>query len=400
MKRVSVSPSGWLKELPRYPFVELRGKKAALRQRGIDVIDFSIGDPVAPTPEFVLEAARDAMKEFQSSGYPENSGLADFKKAIAGWFMRRFGVELQADREVFPSLGAKEAVFSFPGTILGGGVIVPTPGYPPYFSGTRASGKRVHLVPLKPENQFLPDLSAIPLDVAKDAKIFWINYPNNPTTVLAPEKFYRELIEFCRAHDIIIASDECYSEMYDKRVPQSILQYAREGIIVFQSLSKRSNMTGWRVGFMAGDPEIIKTFLSAKENMDSGCCNFIQKAAAAALGDEAHVAAMRKDYAEKRCIMKEALGAIGLREGYAEGTFYIWQPVPEGMKSLDFASRLLEEDCALVVTPGPALSHMLADGTNPGEGFVRFALVPAVEQTKRAAERLVKALKGHMHRRS
>jgi LL-diaminopimelate aminotransferase len=393
MNEVSVSPSGWLKELPRYPFVELRSKKAALKGKGVDVIDFSIGDPAAPTPECVIRAAVDAIKEFQSSGYPENSGLAEFKSAVAAWFKKRFGVDLQAEHEIFPSIGAKEAVFAFPSSIMGGGVIVPTPGYPPYFSGACAAGRRVHLVPLLPENQFLPDLSAIPRDVAKDSKIFWINYPNNPTTVLAPEKFYRDLIEFCRAYDIIIASDECYSEMYYETAPASILQYCREGVIVFQSLSKRSNMTGWRIGFMAGDSDIIRIFLSAKENMDSGCCTFIQKAAAAALGDEAHVEDMRRDYGEKRHIMKKALEESGLREGYAEGTFYIWQPVPLGMSSVDFASRLLEEDCGIVVTPGPALAHTLPSGNNPGEGFVRFALVPTVDQTKRAAERLVRTFK-------
>jgi LL-diaminopimelate aminotransferase len=393
MKHISAAPSDWLRQLPRYPFVELRNKKDQLRKKGIKVLDFSIGDPTSPTPDFVVKAATEAMTEFQCSGYPDNRGLLEFRKAVSDWNLKRFGITLDPEREIFASLGAKEAVFAFPNALQGGGVIVPTPGYPPYYSGALAAGKRVHLVPLRPENRFLPDLSSIPTSVAKDARLFWINYPNNPTTVLATEKFYLEIIEFCRDHDIILASDECYSEMYNDKTPESILHYSREGVIVFQSLSKRSNMTGWRVGYMAGDADIIAMFLSAKENMDSGCANFVQKAAAVALSDETHVAAMRGEYNRKRSIMQEALGVLGLPRGFADGTFYIWQPVPPGMRSLDFAARLLEEDIAIVVTPGPALATTLPDGANPGEGFVRFALVPSVEETKEAARRLVEVLK-------
>ncbi|MHC9540155.1 MAG: aminotransferase class I/II-fold pyridoxal phosphate-dependent enzyme [Vulcanimicrobiota bacterium] len=392
-RNTSVAANEWLEELPRYPFVALREKKKALREKGVEVIDFSIGDPVAPTPDLVLNAAKEGMKQYQSSGYPENKGSDEYRKAVAAWLLRRFGVSVDAEREIFPSLGAKEAVFAFPNVIQGGAVIVPTPGYPPYYSGAKAAGKRVHLVPLTPEKRFLPDLESIPEEVAKDAKIFWINYPNNPTTVMATREFYLELIEFCRDHDIIIASDECYSEMYREHPPETILQYGKEGLIVFQSLSKRSNMTGWRVGYMAGDADIISIFLKAKENMDSGCATFVQKAAATALSDEAHVQAMRREYDEKRQIMTGALKELGLPDGYADATFYIWQPVPLNMSSVDFATRLLEEDIALVVTPGPALAHTLPNGENPGDGFVRFALVPTVEGTKKAAERLIHAKK-------
>jgi LL-diaminopimelate aminotransferase len=394
MKNISVAPSPWLGQLPRYPFVELRNKKEQLRKSGVRVIDFSIGDPTSPTPDFVLKALTNSLPEFQRSGYPDNRGLPVFRNAVAEWFGKRFNVELDPKSEIFTSLGAKEAVFAFPNAIQGGGVIVPTPGYPPYNSGALAAGKRVHLVSLTAKNRFLPDLTAIPSEVAKDARIFWINYPNNPTTVVAPKKFFREVIAFCRDHDIILASDECYTEMYHSggESPGSALQYGREGIIVFQSLSKRSNMTGWRVGFMAGDADIIRIFLSAKENMDSGCANFVQKAAAAALSDEAHVEAMRGEYSTKRAIMQQALKELGFPPGFAEGTFYIWQPVPPGTNARDLASRLLEEDLALVVTPGQALASTLPDGTNPGEGFVRFALVPTVEETKEAAERLVKVM--------
>lgn len=387
----SFMPSEWLSQLPKYPFVSLREKKKALKAKGIKAIDFSIGDPTSPTPDFIIEAAHKGMIMAKSSGYPENSGLPEYKKSISEWLNNRFGVTVDPETEIFPSLGAKEAVFAFPSAIKGRTVLIPSPGYPPYFSGAIAAGKKTYIMPLKEENGFLPDLTDIPSETAKDACIMWINYPNNPTTALAPDKFYREAIEFCKNYGIILASDECYSEMYSDKQPKSALNFSKEGVIVFQSLSKRSNMTGWRAGFMAGDRDIIKIFLSCKENMDSGCANFVQYAAAQALKEEKHVESMRQEYAEKRHILQVALKKAGMPTGYAEGTFYIWQRVPENMKSIEFAEYLLEEKYALVVTPGPALA-IEKDGVNPGEGFVRFALVPSIEDTKEAAGRLVRAI--------
>jgi len=386
-------PSLWLSKLPKYPFVHLRTKKAELKNKGINVIDFSIGDPTAPTPDFVINAASKAMNNYKTSGYPENNGTLEFRQAVCNWFKRRFNVTLDPNSEIIPSLGAKESVFAFPSCFSGDTVIVPTPGYPPYYSGALAAGKKVYLATLYEKNNFLPDLSAIPSETAKNASIFWINYPNNPTTTLANEKFYKELIEFCQNYDIIIASDECYSEMYKDKKPESILKYSKKNIVIFNSLSKRSNMTGWRIGFTAGDADIIKIFLSGKENIDSGCANFIQQAAVCALEDEEHVINMRKEYDEKRIIITNAIKESGLREGYSDGAFYIWQPIPENIKSAEFAEKLLDEQYALVVTPGPALAIDLPNGENPGEGFVRFALVPTIEDTKEAAKRLVKAIK-------
>ena len=210
---------------------------------------------------------------------------------------------------------------------------------------------------------------------------------------MAPDSFYRDAIEFCKKYGIILASDECYSEMYTNEKPKSALNFAKDGVIVFQSLSKRSNMTGWRVGFMAGDPDIIKIFLSAKENMDSGCANFVQYAAAKAYEDEEHVKEMRAEYDRKRKLIMDATQKAGLPKGYAEGTFYIWQRIPEGIKSVEFAEKLLEEEYAIVVTPGPALAITDENGNNAGEGFVRFALVPTEEDTAEAAEKIIKAIK-------
>ncbi len=386
------APSKWLSMLPKYPFVSLREKKKALKAKGIKVIDFSIGDPASPTPEFIIDAAREGMIRYRSAGYPENSGLPEFKESIAAWMEKRFGVSLDPSRNIFPSIGAKESVFAFPGSISGNTVLIPTPGYPPYYSGAIAAGKKPWFMPLKEENKFLPDLTEIPSEVAKDACIMWVNYPNNPTTALAPDSFYEDAVRFCRDYGIILASDECYSEMYSSERPRSALCFAKEGVIVFQSLSKRSNMTGWRVGFMAGDEEIIRIFLSCKENMDSGCANFVQYAAAKALQDEAHVAEMRAGYDRKRAIIKNALKDAGMPGCHSDGTFYIWQKLPEGITSIEFAEHLLKEEYAIVVTPGPALA-MECNGTNPGEGFVRFALVPTEEDTVEAAERLSKAVR-------
>ena len=388
-----IKPSNWLSKLPKYPFVHLRSKKAELKNKGVNVIDFSIGDPTSPTPDFIIKSASEAMTNYKGSGYPDNNGTAQFRNSVSDWFYKRFGVKLNPENEIIPSLGAKESVFAFPNCFSGDTVILPTPGYPPYYSGALSAGKKVHLLPLYEKNHFMPDLSLIPSEIAKDACIFWINYPNNPTTTMANEKFYRDLIEFCKNYDIVIASDECYSEMYKEEKPHSILEYSKENIVVFNSLSKRSNMTGWRIGFVAGDAEIIKIFLAGKENMDSGCANFIQQAAVEALKDEEHVKEMRREYDEKRKILTQAIKDANLRDGYSDGTFYIWQPIPESITSAQFAEKLLDEEYALVVTPGPALAIDLPDGTNPGEGFVRFALVPTIEDTKIAAERLVKALK-------
>lgn len=245
-----------------------------------------------------------------------------------------------------------------------------------------------YYVPLVAENGFLPDVGSIPDDIADRAKIIWVNYPNSPTGKVATDAFYGELIDFAQRHGIVIASDEAYTEIYFEEKPRSLLEFAREGIISFFSLSKRSAMTGWRVGWVAGDREVVGAFRKTKTNIDSGTPTFIQDAAAEALGDERHVQEMRSEYREKRDIIVKALVDAGLTECMPEATIYIWQKVPEGMTSVEFAKRLLQKEVAIVVTPGEWLSQVTAEGLNPGQGYVRFALVPSIEQTKLAAERL------------
>jgi LL-diaminopimelate aminotransferase len=246
----------------------------------------------------------------------------------------------------------------------------------------------LYFVQLRAENDFFPDLASIPNDIANKAKVIWVNYPNSPTGKLATETFYRELIEFAQKHGIIIASDEAYSEMYFEERPRSLLEFGMDGIIAFNSLSKRSAMTCWRVGWVAGDPRVVAAFRKTKTNIDSGTATFIQDAAVEALRDERHVAEMRAVYKKKRDIMVNALVQAGLPECMPEATIYIWQRVPEGMTSVDFAKMLLQKEIAIVTTPGEWISESAAAGLNPGRDYVRLALVPSIEQTQLAADRL------------
>jgi LL-diaminopimelate aminotransferase len=243
--------------------------------------------------------------------------------------------------------------------------------------------------PVRKEDGWLPDLARIPEEVARRARILWINYPNSPSGALAPLPFLREAAAWCRRRNLVLASDEAYSEFYfGEERPASALQCGKEGIVAFFSLSKRSYMTGWRVGFAAGDPALVALFRKVKTNIDSGTPTFIQDAAAAALGDEAHVGSMRREVRARRDVLCGALRGLGLPDCTPPATLYVWQRVPEGMTGVEFSRRLLDPKAALVTTPGEWISDPLPDGTNPGEGYVRFALVPSLADTRRAAERL------------
>ena len=362
---------------------------AKLKAKGITPVDFGVGDPQDPTPEFIREACKRAVDERRSAGYPSYIGEKGFREKIAGWTRKRFGVTLNPKTEITSSIGSKEAIFNFPKAFINPGdyVLVPNPAYPPYIRGTAFAGGKIHYMNLTESNNFLPSLDAIPEDVAKKAKIMWLNYPNNPTTALATQEFYKKAIRFCRENSIILASDEPYTENYYDKKPISVLELEKEGVVVFQSLSKRSNMTCYRAGWVAGDKDIISVFKKVKTNIDSGTPTFIQDAAAAALSDESHVEQLRESYRQKRDILTAAFRSIGLSDCTPEGTIYIWQKVPEGMSSVEFAKALLKEDVAVVCTPGPWISEE-AHGINPGEGYVRFALVPVLEEVRQAAERI------------
>lgn len=381
--------------LSGYAFDEIRKKVEALKKKGIAPIDFGVGDPTEPTPQIIREALKVAVDARATSGYPNYSGDPKFRKDIAAWTKRRYGVELSPDTEICATIGAKEAVFNFPEAFINPGdvVLVPNPGYPPYERGTQFAEGKVFYLNLFPERGFLPDLSAVPADVCKKAKILWVNYPNNPTGAMAPRKFFEEAVAFGKKYNIIVASDEAYSENYygDER-PVSILEVARTGIVAFNSFSKRSCMTGWRVGWIAGDAEIVTAFKKLKTNIDSGTPTFIQDAAAAGLRDETHVKELRTLYRTKRDIIAEAFSTIGLSECRPAATLHYWQRIPKATTALSFAERLLDPKIAIVSTPGNWISAN-AHGINPGENFIRLSLVPSVDECRTAAERIVKYLK-------
>ncbi len=391
---MEITASKRLQSIGAYAFAEVDKEVEKLKALGITPIDFGVGDPTVPTPEIVRKATQKGVVARKSSGYPSYIGALGFRQAIAQWMQKRFGVSMEPATEISSTIGSKEAVFNFPEGVVNPGdvVIIPTPGYPPYTRGTLFAEGVPYYVPLLPENNFLIDLKSIPDEICKQAKILWINYPNSPSGAVAPLSYLKEVVEFGQRNNIIIASDEAYSEIYFKEPPHSILEVTKEGVIVFNSFSKRSAMTCYRVGWVAGDKRIIDIFKKVKTNVDSGTATFIQDGAVAALSDETHVEKMREEYRIKRDVLVEAFRRIRLTDCTPEATIYLWQKVPQGMTSVDFAKKLLSPEIAIVTTPGAWISDKTANGLNPGEGYVRLALVPSIKNTKEAAKRIIKLL--------
>lgn len=380
-----------LKKLPPYLFVELDRKKAEAVAKGVDVIDLGIGDPDLPTPDFIVDAMAKAIKNPAYHRYPSSQGMARFRESAAGFCKKRFGVELDPSSEVCCIIGSKEAIAHFPLAYLNDPediVLVPTPGYPVYHIGTLFAGGTTWYMPLTQENDFLPDLDAIPPDVARRAKIIWLNYPNNPTAACAPEGFFTKLIEFAKEYEIIVCHDAAYSEMtYDGYKAPSFLEFpgAKEIGVEFHSLSKTYNMTGWRIGFVVGNSEIISAMKQVKSNVDSGQFEAIQEAAIAALdSDQSCVQDMQTIYQERRDTLVSGLRSIGLEAPIPKATFYVWAKVPEGYTSADFCSMALEK-AGLVCTPGNGFGE-------PGEGYFRMALTVPTERLQEVVERLKKAI--------
>lgn len=390
---MNITGSEKLNKIGGYAFDEVNKIVAKLKEQGITPIDFGVGDPTSETPQFVREAVKVALDLHSRTGYPSYIGQLEYRQAVVEWMKKRFGVVLDPKTEICSTIGSKEAVFHLPQAFINTDdiVILPNPGYPPMKTGTIFAGGIPYFVSLKEENNFLLDYKSIPEDIAKKAKIIWINYPNSPTGACANREYYEGLIEWAQNHGIIIAADEgCYIDTYFDKKPLSILEVGKKGIITFYSLSKRNNMTGYRVGWAAGDEELIEKFKKLKTNIDSGTPNFIQAGAIAALQDETHAEQMRKEYKEKRDIMLEAFKEAGFPECTSEATFYLWQKTPSSINSLDFAKQLLSPELAIVVTPGAWISDLDKDNFNPGDNFVRFALVPSLEEVKTAAERIKK----------
>ncbi len=362
-------------KLPPYLFVEISKKIAEKKARGEEVISFGIGDPDIPTPSHVIEKLREAALDPVNHRYPESEGLPQLRKAIADWYQRRFGVSLDPDKEVLPVIGAKEGIAHIAFCFIDPGdtALVPDPGYPVYGIGTQLAGGRPFYMPLYPKNGFLPDLKTIPEPVAQKARLMWINYPNNPTGAVAEVDFFERVIEFARKYDIPVCHDGPYSEVaYDGSQACSFMQVpgARDVGVEFHSLSKTYNMTGWRIGMVVGNAEMIGALRTLKSNMDSGIPQAIQQMAIAALsGPQDCIAEHNALYQRRRDLVVEGLNKIGLQAYTPKASLYVWAKVPEGYNSAEFAQDLLEQ-VGVVVTPGTGY------GRN-GEGYVRLSLTIA-----------------------
>ena len=380
-----------LESMTGYAFDELDRMRDARRAAGVDVIDFGVGDPTESPPELVVEAARAGLESHRRSGYPSYNGSHAFRTAVSAWFSRRHGVTLDADACVTSSVGSKEAVFHLPLAFVDQGevVLVPSPGYPPYARGASMAGGRVSTYAVSPEGPLLPDLDDLPPTVSEALRVVWITQPHVPTGRCATREELTRLADQCRARDILLCSDEAYSELWLESPAVSALETGLEGVLVFQSLSKRAAMTSYRVGFVAGDPEAVATFRRLKLNVDSGTPAFIQDAAIAALQDDEAPMAARAEYARRIDALLPALRELGCEVKRPQAGFYLWVGAPEGQSGLEFARRLLGETPALVVMPGEWLSDPVAHvAQQPGDGMVRFAVVPSYDRCLEAADRL------------
>jgi len=361
-----------IENLPPYLFVEISKKIAEKRAKGEDIVSFAIGDPDIPTPPHIIARLCQAAQDPTNHRYPETAGLPELRQAIAGWYERRFGVSLDADKEVLPLIGSKEGIghialcFIDPGDTA----LVPDPAYPVYSVSTTLAGGRPYYMPLVEENGFLPDLDAIPAHILKKAKLLWINYPNNPTSAIADLNFFNRVVEFAQQHDLAVCHDGPYSEVtFDGYRPVSFMQAdgAKEIGVEFHSLSKSYNMTGWRIGMVVGNAEMIDALKRVKSNLDSGIPQAIQYAAIEALtGSQDCIQEHNAVYQRRRDLIIDVLNNIGLEAKPPKASLYIWAKVPEGYTSVDLATDLLEE-IGVVVTPG------VGYGKN-GEGYVRLSL--------------------------
>ena len=375
-----------LQELPPYLFLEIDILKKKMAEEEKDIIDLSVGDPDIPTPDFIIDRVKEAMTDPKNHRYPFGTGMIQLKEAIAKWYQGRFNVTLDHATEVLVLIGSKEGLGHIPLAFVDNGdtVLVPDPAYPVYNAGTTLAGGVPYYMPLLGENDFLPDFDSIPNQTARDARLMFLNYPNNPTAAVAGEDFYKRAIEFAAANNIIIVHDAAYSEIaYEGYRPISFLQIsgAKEVGVEFHSLSKTFNMTGWRIGFVVGNRDIIKGLARVKSNIDSGVFRAVQCAGTVALEKGArHLEQQLLVYQERRDLFVNGLNELGWKVSKPPATFYIWVPVPPGRTSREMALWLLEKT-QIIVTPGNGFGKY-------GEGYIRFSMTSPTVRIKEAIARL------------
>jgi len=381
-------PSKRLEKIPPYLFAELERKIAAKRAAGVDVISLGIGDPDTPTYSPIVTAAQAAVADPSTHTYPTNRGREEFRTAVAGFYRRRFGVELDPDTEVMPAIGAKECIFNLNLAFLDPGdiALAADPGYPVYTGGPLLTGGEPFLMPLLPERGFAPDFDAIPATVLDRARLLFFNYPNNPTGAIVPDGLFDAAVELARTHDILVVHDNAYSETtYDGYVAPSFLATpgAKDvGVEVF-SLSKAYNMTGWRCAAIVGNAEAIEHYWRLKSNIDSGLFEAVQLAGAAALQPalDADVRAMNAVYQRRRDAVCDALSQAGVHVTPPKGSIYVWAPIPPGFESAAAYCEHVLEHAAVVISPGGAYGQS-------GEGFFRISLTTPDDRLLEALERI------------
>ena len=373
-------------KLPPYLFAEIDRKVSEAKARGADIVSFGVGDPDIPSPPHVIEALAQGARDPATHRYPSYTGMPDFRAAIGDWYERRFGVRMDPDSQIQPLVGSKEGIFHLPVAFIDPGdvALVPDPSYPVYETGTILAGGEPLSLPLTAEGSFLPDLDAIPSATLQRARVLWLNYPNNPTSACTDLGFMQRAVDFCRANDLLLAHDAAYTEVtFDGYVAPSVLQAdgAMECAVEFHSLSKTYNMTGWRIGWVAGAPEAIEAIKRLKTNIDSGIFDAIQRAGIAALtGPQDWLTQTIERYRYRRDLLCDALKSMSIVVEPPRGSIYLWVPVPEDHTSESFTSYLLDE-AAIVVAPGTGYG-------SAGEGFVRFSLTVPDDRLEEGVERL------------
>ncbi len=384
-----IEPAGRIKTLPPYLFAAIDELKQKAIARGVDIINLGIGDPDLPTPAPIVERMRQAAADPKHHQYPSYEGMLSFRKAVADWYRRRFGVSVDPAAEVLTLIGSKEGIGHVPLAFVDPGdvVLVPSPGYPVYPVGTSFAGGTPYFMPLTKANRYLPDLAAVPKDVARRAKLMYLNYPNNPTSATADKEFFTRAVAFAHEHRIIVCHDAAYSEIYyDGRRPPSFLEVdgAKDVGVEFHSLSKTFNMTGWRIGFAVGNRQILAGLGKVKSNLDSGVFQAVQEAGIAALeAGDTLANGIRSVYQERRDVLLPGLKRIGLEVEPLHATFYVWVTVPKGFTSASFTAHLLEQ-AGIVTTPGNGFGEA-------GEGYVRLTLCTPKERLLEAITRIEKA---------